>query len=168
MQNTTQSQTGDLFGMDDSALIEAETLSKTASKKQSELKKRLSAIRGAAKNPKLARQEGVDVNDVDAVNARIGQLQQEVNQLENWHTNPELVSMIRQEAGLEQAKQQETEVPQRADPQNYDKFDINANLTRDTVVGDVNEIINITKPESGYKKVRYAVVDAEKAKKLNK
>ncbi len=87
-------QTGDLFGFDDSALIEAENLAKAASKKQAEIQRTLSAVQGAAKRPELAAKEGVNVTDPDAVNKRIEQLKDEKRQWDNWHTNPKLVEQL--------------------------------------------------------------------------
>ena len=61
MTDETAQQSGDLFGFDDSAMVEAENLAKAAVKKQSEIQKTLSAVQGAAKRPELAAKEGVDV-----------------------------------------------------------------------------------------------------------
>ena len=95
MTDGADQQSGDLFGFDDSALIEAESLAKAASKKQSEIQRSLSAIQGAAKRPELAAKEGVNVKDPKAVNQRIEQLKDEKRQWDNWHTNPELVNQLK-------------------------------------------------------------------------
>ena len=94
MTNDQQQSTGDLFGFDDSAMIEAENLAKAASKKQAEIQRSLSAIKGAAKNPALAAKEGVNVKNPKAVNERIEQLKENKRQWDNWHTNPKLVDEL--------------------------------------------------------------------------
>lgn len=92
--NDQQQGSGDLFGFDDSAMIEAENLAKAASKRQAEIQRSLSAIQGAAKRPDLAKKEGVNVKDPKAVNQRIEQLKEEKRQWDNWHTNPKLVDEL--------------------------------------------------------------------------
>lgn len=94
----------DLFGDNDSALVEAEKLAKAAAQKQSDIAKRLSAIRGAAKNPALAKQEGVDVRNEKALNQRIQSLQQEKSSWDNWHTDTAKVEQLREEVGLSTQK----------------------------------------------------------------
>ena len=95
MTSDQKQGSGDLFGFDDSAMIEAENLAKAASKKQAEIQRSLSAIQGAAKRPELAAKEGVNVKNPKAVNQRIEQLKEDKRQWDNWHTNPELVSQLK-------------------------------------------------------------------------
>lgn len=95
------SDTGDMFGFDDSGMVEAENMAKTAASKQREIKTRLNAIRGAAKNPKLAKAEGVDIKDPNSLNRRISELSAQDKAWDNWHTNPDLVNELRQEIGAE-------------------------------------------------------------------
>jgi len=59
--------TGDLFGFDDSAIREAEQMAALVARKQREIGERLSAITGAARRPEIARREGIDVRDPEAV-----------------------------------------------------------------------------------------------------
>ena len=92
---TTQQQEGDLFGFDDSALKEAESMARKATRRQSEIQRTLSAVQGAAKRPDLAAKEGVDVKDPAAVKVRIAELKKEKLAWSNWHTNPELVEELR-------------------------------------------------------------------------
>ena len=96
MTSDQQQSSGDLFGFDDSAMIEAEELAKAASKKQSEIQRTLSAVQGAAKRPELAAKEGVDVKDPKAVKARIEELKKQKRDWSNWHTNPALVSELKE------------------------------------------------------------------------
>ncbi|WP_017445792.1 LPD38 domain-containing protein [Gayadomonas joobiniege] len=99
----------DLFGFDGSGIREAEEMAKVASGKQREAKKRLNTIRGAAKNPKVAKEEGIDIKDAEALKARINELSDTAKAWDKWHTNPDLVSQIKTEMnGSEQARTQET------------------------------------------------------------
>ena len=96
-------ENGDLFGYDDSAIKKFEEMADIAKSKQNELSSRISAISGAAKNPKVAKAEGIDVKDPDAILKRIDELKQQRAAWENWSTNPELTSEVRRAAGLEVA-----------------------------------------------------------------
>ena len=85
----------DMFGFDESAMLEAQEMAKIATQKQREVGQRLSAITGASKNPKLAAAEGIDIKDPEAVKRRIAELQQLKAAWNNWTTNPTLVGEIR-------------------------------------------------------------------------
>ena len=108
-----QQQDGDLFGFDDSALVEAENLAKAASKKQAKIQKTLSAVTGAAKNPELAAKEGVDINDKDALQNRIADLKHQKFEWQNWHTNPNLVSELKGEQDLTLTQETESQRQER-------------------------------------------------------
>jgi len=86
----------DMFGFDESAMLEAQEMAKVATQKQREVGQRLSAITGASKNPKLAAAEGIDIKDPEAVKRRIAELQQLKASWNNWTTSPTLVSEIRE------------------------------------------------------------------------
>lgn len=92
--------TTDMFGFDDSAMKEAEEMAKIAGRKQKEIQTRLNAITGAAKNPAVARAEGIDIRDPDAVTQRITQLRQMKSSWDNWSTDPDLIAEIRAERGV--------------------------------------------------------------------
>ena len=100
------SETMDMFGQDTSASIEADKMVKIASRKQRELRERLSAIKGAAKNPKLAKAEGVDIKDPNSLNKRIEQLTAQAREWDSFHTNPKLVAQIRNEIGAQAMPEQ--------------------------------------------------------------
>jgi hypothetical protein len=85
----------DMFGFDESAMLEAQEMAKIATQKQREVGQRLSAITGASKNPKLAAAEGIDIKDPEAVKRRIADLQQLKAAWNNWTTNSDLVGEIR-------------------------------------------------------------------------
>ena len=93
--------TTDMFGFDDSALKEAQAMAQVAARKQREIQTRLSAISGAAKNPAIAKAEGIDIRDPNAVNQRIQELRQMKAAWDNWSTNPDLIGEIRQARGVE-------------------------------------------------------------------
>jgi hypothetical protein len=95
-----QDTTTDMFGFDDSAMREAEEMAKIAARKQREIQTRLSAISGAAKNPAVARAEGIDIKDPEAVKRRIDELRQRKATWDNWSTSPELIAEIRSERGV--------------------------------------------------------------------
>ena len=94
-----QDTTTDMFGFDDSAIREAEEMAKIAARKQRDIQTRLSAISGAAKNPTLAKAEGIDIKNPEAVKKRIDELRQAKAAWENWSTSPGLVAEIRAERG---------------------------------------------------------------------
>ena len=91
--------TTDMFDFDDSLMKEAQEMGKIASKMQQSVASRLSAITGAAKNPAMAKAEGIDVRDPEAVKRRIAELKEVKAALENWSTNPEIVAEIRAQRG---------------------------------------------------------------------
>jgi hypothetical protein len=93
--------TTDMFGFDDSALKEAQAMAQVAARKQREIQTRLSAISGAAKNPAIAKAEGIDIRDPNAVNQRIQELRQAKAAWDNWSTNPDLIGEIRQARGVQ-------------------------------------------------------------------
>ena len=70
----TATDQGDLFGADDSAIVEAEAIAKAAGKRMKANAERILAVRGAAKRPKVAREMGVDVKDPDAIYKEIERL----------------------------------------------------------------------------------------------
>lgn len=94
------SNTGDMFGFDDSAIKDAEAMAAVAARHQREIAERLAAISGAAKRPEIAKKEGIDVRDPQAIQRRIEQLRAERDEWQNWPTDPAKVAQVRQEAGI--------------------------------------------------------------------
>ena len=90
----------DMFGFDDSGVKEAREMEKIVHRKQREIQTRLSAITGASRNPAVARAEGIDLKDENAIKARIAELKQAKEDWVNWSTNPALVDIVRQERGV--------------------------------------------------------------------
>ncbi|MGE0344092.1 MAG: hypothetical protein AB7O86_13620, partial [Porticoccaceae bacterium] len=85
----------DMFGHDDSAMREAEKMAEFAHKKQRELSDRLNAITGAAKRPEMAKREGVDIRDKQALQKRIGELKADRAAWDHWDTDQGLIAQIR-------------------------------------------------------------------------
>jgi hypothetical protein len=90
----------DMFGYDDSGVKEAEEMAKIAQRKQREIQNRLSAITGAAKNPAVAKAEGIDIKDPEAIKRRIEELRKLKLDWDNFSTNPDLIAEIRKERGV--------------------------------------------------------------------
>ncbi|MDZ4252890.1 MAG: hypothetical protein U1A72_10020, partial [Sulfuritalea sp.] len=107
---------GDIFGFDDSAMREAAAMAKKASSAQRKISERVSAISGASRRPEIARQEGVDVRDPEAIQKRIAELKQEQYQWDNWPLYPELVAKLRGQE-LHQEKTGKATDVQMVDPE---------------------------------------------------
>jgi hypothetical protein len=88
---------GDLFGFDDSAMKEAEEMAKIATLKQNQIAQRLAAISGASRRPEIAKKEGIDIKDPEALKKREKELRQQKASWDNWPSSPELVEEIRKE-----------------------------------------------------------------------
>ena len=123
------SQQGDMFGLDDSAMVEAAKMARTADSIQRGLREQVSAVSGAARRPEQAAKLGVNVADPDGVRKRIDELRAEAAQWDNWMTDPSLVARVRQEAGLapmtrpEVATEEEGGPPEPAAPEGPGLFD---------------------------------------------
>lgn len=113
----------DMFGYDDSAIQEAEEMAKIASQKQKELQTRLSAITGAAKNPQLAKSEGIDIRDPDAVKRRIEELRKLKLSWDNFSTDPQLIAEIREARGVPAPKIEVEEEELLGEPDLLDQRD---------------------------------------------
>ena len=118
--------TTDMFGYDDSLSKEAQAMEKIATKMQQSINSRLSAITGAAKNPAMAKAEGIDIRDPEAIKRRIDELKAQKAALENWSTSPELVAEIRAARGvatpvLELRGETEAEIRAREATQDADR-----------------------------------------------
>lgn len=113
-------QQGDIFGLNDSGMRDASAMADAAAKRQREIGQRLAAISGAAKRPEVARAEGIDVHNPDAVRQRIAELRAERDSWENWETDPAKVAQLRSEAGLEPTSGPATQKPVQSAPQRDD------------------------------------------------
>lgn len=144
MTTDKQQSSEDLFGFDDSAMKEAVELAKKVGRKQAEIQRTLTAVTGAAKNPELAKKEGVDVKDPEAIKKRIKQLKTKKKAWESWHTNPQLMKQLKVNAPTEAiSSKKETvaesetkvETPQlKAEPRT-NPLEIRANKNDSGVIG---------------------------------
>lgn len=103
---------GDLFGVDDSAIQEAEAIAKVAGERIKRNSERILAVRGAAKRPEAAKEMGVDVRDPNAIRREIERLTEENRRLKN--PGGELLQELREEADLETGPPEIT--PEPAEP----------------------------------------------------
>jgi len=96
---TTEATQGDLFGFDDSAILEAEQLSKAAAEIIGEKKARVLAVRGALKRPEEARRMGL-TGDMDQIRQQVEATKEDLARWERWYTDPELAKIARKRAGI--------------------------------------------------------------------
>lgn len=87
---------GDIFGFDDSAMREAESMAKKAVSIQRGISEQIAAVSGASKRPELAKKLGVNVENPEGIRERIAELRQEQYLWDNWPMHPELVSKLRE------------------------------------------------------------------------
>jgi predicted RNA methylase len=103
----------DLFGADDSALEEDSKNAKAAISIQREIRNDVAAISGAAKRPEVAAKYGIDIQDREAVRAKLQQLREQLERWQKWATDKELVEQVRARANGTEAPQ---EAPAPASP----------------------------------------------------
>jgi hypothetical protein len=90
-------ETLDLFGKSDAAMTEMQRQASKASKIQRDIRNQISAVSGASKRPELAAKLGVDVNDPEALAARLDHLKFELERWRNWPLYPDLVAQVKGE-----------------------------------------------------------------------
>lgn len=84
----------DLFGADDSALNEAEAMSKAADAKARAIQDRITAARSAAKRPEAAKSMGVDVRDPAATDRMVAEMQAQVERYRKFYMHPDIVAEL--------------------------------------------------------------------------
>lgn len=144
MTTDKQQASEDLFGFDDSAMKEAVDLAKKVGRKQSEIQRTLSAVTGAAKNPELARKEGVDVKDPEGIKKKIKQLKTKKKAWDNWHTNPKLMEQLKGKKPTTSKKETVAGLPQvDADRliASVKKSDLGVSRTN-AIIKDINDAVN--------------------------
>ena len=104
----------DLFGNDDSAMIEMVKISKAAGELVKENRQKILAVKGVVKRPQVASQMGVDINDPEAVKAAIARLEYENQRLMSPTPEPEILHKIKVRAGLETEESQVVETDEAA------------------------------------------------------
>lgn len=88
----------DLFGQDDSAMRAMAEQARRAAKIQAGLREQIQAVSGAAKKPEVARQMGVNIDDPEAVRAKVADLKAQLARWETWPMQPDLVAQTKGEA----------------------------------------------------------------------
>lgn len=98
----------DMFGNDDSAIIEAEKVAREATSKLNEMRVEASALKtalklGAEKSKKytLLKKYGFKAGDTKAITKRLDNLLADIEAWENWTTDPDKYYELRKMAGLE-------------------------------------------------------------------
>ena len=99
-----QSEQGDLFGFDDSAIQEADKVSALALKHQKKLRETINAGKGAIKRPEAAKGVGVSGGKNSA--QLLAEAQKELARYEHYDTDPEIYQQLLEEAGLAQKKEE--------------------------------------------------------------
>jgi hypothetical protein len=97
----------DLFGSTTDAEIrawerEARAMGKAASDTIKEIREKISAAQGAAKNPAAAKKLGVDVSDPEATARQVDELRELLDRWQNYELHPDLIAEARRKAGLSQ------------------------------------------------------------------
>lgn len=105
---------GDLFGFDDSAMREAEEMAKIATSKQNQLAQRIAAISGASRRPEIAKKEGIDIKDPEALQKREKELRQQKAAWDNWPSSAELVEEIRKDMAPKEKPAETPKISARA------------------------------------------------------
>lgn len=95
---TTPTDQMDMFGSNDSAILQMERMSDIARAKQRDIQDDIRAISGASKNPERARKLGVDVKDQTAVEAKLRELWAANYRWDDWSKDAVLIQQIRAEA----------------------------------------------------------------------
>ena len=93
-----QSNQGDLFGFDDSAIIEADKVSERALEIMDEFRKLINAGKGSIKNPELVKKLKVGSGKTSA--KLLEKAKQELKKYENYYTDPEVYNKLLEDVGL--------------------------------------------------------------------
>ena len=87
---------GSLFGFDDSFVVEQEKMAKAAAKEKENIQAKIRAVKGALKNPEAAEEMGLKFEATpENIQAEVERLQGEIDALETFYTNPELMKYFR-------------------------------------------------------------------------
>lgn len=93
---TKQTSGGDLFGYEDSAEIEAGKIAKLVAKDEKEIDAKISAVRGALRNPELAKKMGLDFKATpETIGQEVNKLLFQKQQLKKFSTDAKLMQHYR-------------------------------------------------------------------------
>jgi len=91
---------GNLFGFDDTALLEAEAVAREVGKESASIKQRIMAVKGALRRPDIARKMGLEFSDEKAIQAEVNRLELRLDDLKRTSTTPALWREMKLRAGL--------------------------------------------------------------------
>ena len=135
-----QTEQGDLFGFDDSAIKTAEILSKLAAKHIKAIAEKVKASKNAIKNPEAAKALQVKVGkDSEKLYNEALKEQQE---WQNWYTNERIYNQLLQEAGLTEQQNSPVDAAENNAPQSPDnngRFNIDSDTPLLTPEEDAND-----------------------------
>lgn len=97
----TKTTQGNLFGFNESVLIEAESVAKQVVIEQQSVKERILAVKGALRRPDIARKMGLEFSDEKSIRKEVERLETRLDELGRVSTNPKLYQEMRTKAGLE-------------------------------------------------------------------
>jgi hypothetical protein len=89
-----------LFGFDDSAIVEAEAVAKEVAKEVKSLKGKILSVKGALRRPEIAKKMGLEFGDKEAVEKKVEELENRIYDLGQVSTNPKLYREMKRRAGL--------------------------------------------------------------------
>ncbi len=113
-----QDVSGDLFGFDDSATKEAEAIAKLVAKDKKDIDAKISAVRGALKNPEVAKKMGLYFKATpETIGQEVKKLLYQKQQLDNFYTDAKLMKHYR--ALLEGKKESVFDLLPDAVPENF-------------------------------------------------
>lgn len=91
-----QSESGDLFGFDDSAVKEAEAIAKLVAKDKKEIDAKISAVRGAIKNPEVAKKMGIRFKATpENIGKEVNKLLFQKQKLDSFYSDAKLMEHYR-------------------------------------------------------------------------
>ena len=93
-----QSSQGDLFGFDDSAIIEADKVSERALEIMDKLNKLIKHGKGSIKHPELVKELRIGTGKTSA--KLLEKAKQELKKYENYYTDPEVYNKLLEDVGL--------------------------------------------------------------------
>lgn len=91
-----ENEGGDLFGFNNNVMEEAEKIAKLVAKDKKSIDAKISAVRGALKNPELAKKMGLHFKATpETIGKEVKKLLFQRQQLDNFYTNSELMNYYR-------------------------------------------------------------------------
>ena len=101
---------GEIWGFDDSVLLEAEAVMKEVTKEEKTVKDRILAVKGALRRPEAARKMGLEFTDEASIRKEVERLENRLDDLKRTSTTPELYQEMRQRAGLAREEKRPTDL----------------------------------------------------------